>query len=251
MKKTYIIIFLIIVAGIIITPFIFIANIPKNYLQINQNDEYTWKQTFYQPSFADFSDDSANLYDYRNLENVDRIKITVENISDEIISGECKYKLIGIAYFTSQNEYSNDWTLNSSINSILIYDYNSNNYSFSDIIQAPLIFSANANWENLANVLKTKASQIIDLDSYDIQPLYNGLNIIMDYNHTEIIKENIQYNEKGVLSSFTIHYSDILTIEKNLEFLIDGFSLSVLILFCVPFIIGIVSILLKKIKNLN
>lgn len=251
MKKKYILALLIITAGITITPFIFIATIPKYYIQVNNNDEFIWSYNVYQPSYSDFRDDTSDLFNYRNLENVDRIKIDIENISSEIVSGDYKYKKIGIDYYTAQGESSNDWTLNSSINSIRVYNYKANNYKFLDIIQGPLIISANVNWKDLATVLETEADQIKDLDSYQITPLYNGLNIVLDYNYTETITENLQYNDKGVLSSLTINYSDIVTIEQTLDHGIDGYSLSILMLFCVPSIIGIISVLLKKMREFN
>ena len=68
MKKKYIIIFLVIVAGISITPFIFMTFIPRYYLQVQSHEEYIWEQNIYQPSYADFSDDTADLFNYQNLD---------------------------------------------------------------------------------------------------------------------------------------------------------------------------------------
>ena len=81
--------------------------------------------------------------------------------------------------------------------------------------------------------------------------MFNGLDITLDYNYTKLIKESMQYNEKGVLSDLIINYSDILTIEQHLENVISGFSLSILVLFCVPSLIGIISVLLKKMNRIN
>ena len=168
MKKKYIIIFLVIVAGISITPFIFMTFIPRYYLQVQSHEEYIWEQNIYQPSYADFSDDTADLFNYQNLDNIDKIKIDIGNISDEIVSGSYKYRQIGIAYYMMFSNSSTDWILNSSINSIIVYDYNANNYTFTNIIQAPLIISANTNWEDLSNKLKTEAKQFTDLESATI-----------------------------------------------------------------------------------
>lgn len=224
-----------------------------DYVGVRKNQEFTWRYTYEEEGFKQYYNDLSSTLglDFGNINtNTEGMRWIIKEIDDEEDSYNAQdgVKIEVERYFTEDFGKENAWERDKDFDSTIVYEFDDDYYTLGFLVLGNILIAMDINWEELAEEM-TDLEDYAEIEQIESKVRMNGMVTTIEWDGMKDQRNIVKYSQNGVLEFGAIEYDGEIILQLELQQLISGYNLPIIIIPMFISLFGLITLIMCKLKN--